>query len=160
MADRRSGYAKVFAVSIGAVAVAYASAFLPGGAPRWAAWLMAAGTGGSLASVMALGASRRGRLGPLGPVFLFVFVTLTGGFGAALLLEGRDAGGADLWLGLPPAAAVILYGVGTLPLVVVPLAYALTFERYTLDGEDWERIREVEVEPPTGPRSAAPERTT
>lgn len=140
MAERRRAYLGGFTASILAVAAAYGAAFLPAGAPPWAPWLMAAGTAGALASVMALGAAREGGLGPLGPVFLFVFVVVAGGFGAALLLEDAGAG-AGLWLGLPPPAAVVLYGVGLLPLVLVPAAYAVTFERLTLSDEEWDRVR-------------------
>lgn len=140
MTERRRPHLAAFAASILAVAVAYGAAFLPAGAPPWAPWLMAVGIAGALASVMALGAAREGGLGPLGPVFLFVFVVVAGGFAAALLLEDAGAGTA-LWLGLPPPAAVVLYGVGLLPLVLVPAAYALTFERLTLSDEEWAEVR-------------------
>lgn len=141
MTEGRKGFVAAFLASILSVAAAYASAFLPHGPPRWAPWLMVAGTAGSVASVMALGAWREGSLGPLAPVFAFVFVLLVAGFGAALVLPAGAGGPGELWLGLPPGAAVILYGVGFLPLLVVPVAYALTFDRFTLDEEDWERVR-------------------
>jgi hypothetical protein len=62
------------------------------------------------------------------------------GFGAALVMpaETRDS---TLWLGLPPRAAVVLYGIGVLPLFVLPIAYALTFESLTLSDADLERVR-------------------
>lgn len=146
MSNGRRGFVAVFLASILAVAAAYASAFLPGGPPGWGPWLMLAGVAGSLVSVMALGAWREGSVGPLAPVFAFVFVLLVGGFGAALQLPAGADGAAGLWLGLPPGAAVILYGVGLLPLFVVPVAYALSFDRFTLDEEDWERVRSVRAE--------------
>lgn len=130
-------------VSALAVGAAYASAFLPDWAGGIGSWLMVLGTAGSLVSAMALGAARDGRLGVLGPLFLFVFLVLAGGFGAALATGSPSGGDAVLFLGLPSGAALILYGVGLVPLTVVPLAYALTFDRMTLDSEDWERIREV-----------------
>lgn len=128
-----------------AVGAGYATAFVSQPPPVAGAWLMALGTAGSLTSAMALGAARDGRLGPLGPVFLFVFLTLAGGFGAALVVgaPAGPAGEIPLFLGLPPGAALILYVVGVLPLLVVPLAYAATFDRMTLDQEGWERIREA-----------------
>jgi hypothetical protein len=35
----------------------------------------------------------------------------------------------------------VLYGVGLLPVLVLPLAYAFTFREMTLDAADLERIR-------------------
>lgn len=129
------------AASTGAMGVAYGSAFLPGPPPGWAAWLAAVSIPAGLVSAMALGAGGRGDLGRLRFPFAFVFVVLAGGFGVALALPPATGPDPTLWLGLPPRAAVILYGVGLLPLFVVPLAYALTFDEMTLSEEDWERIR-------------------
>ncbi|MFW6192358.1 MAG: hypothetical protein ACOC83_02640 [Gemmatimonadota bacterium] len=139
MDEGRGRFVALFAVSILAVATAYASAFLPGGAPAWAPWPMALGISGCLVAAMALGASRDGRVGRLAYPFTIVFVLLAGGFATVLALPESAPG--ELWLGLPPRAAVVLYGIGLLPFLVVPLAYALTFDRMTLDEEDWERIR-------------------
>jgi hypothetical protein len=66
-----------------------------------------------------------------------------GGFGAALIMPAESATEIVLWLGLPPRAAVILYGIGLLPLFLVPLAYAFTFEEQTLSDADLERVLEV-----------------
>jgi hypothetical protein len=44
-------------------------------------------------------------------------------------------------LGLPRRAAIVLYGIGLLPLFVLPVAYALTFDEMTLSEEDLERVR-------------------
>jgi hypothetical protein len=44
-------------------------------------------------------------------------------------------------MGLPARAAIVIYGVGLLPIVVLPIAYALTFETQTLSAEDVERVR-------------------
>ena len=51
-----------------------------------------------------------------------------------------------LWLGLPARAAVVIYGIGLLPIVVLPVAYALTFETQTLNAADVERVRELAKE--------------
>ena len=132
----------VLALSFCAVALGYAGAFRPGDAPSWAAWLVLLGMAAAHVGVMVLGAQRRGRLGALAPVFAFVFLVLVTGLGAALVLPDQtDAAG--LWLGLPPRAAIVVYGVGLLPFLVLPLAYALTFERQGLDPEDWTRLREM-----------------
>ncbi len=122
------------------LAAAYASAFLPGGAPAWAAWLMVVGTAGLMVSTMALGAARAGRIGRLAIPFALVFVILVAGFGLVLALPPGGPGEA-LWLGLPARAAIVLYGVGLLPLFAVPLVYALTFEESTLSAADLERVR-------------------
>lgn len=129
------------AASMGALALAYASAFLPEGMPGWAPWAAAVAVPGALVSTMILGAAREGTVGRLRWPFAFVFVVLAGGFCLALALGPAEPGDPTLWLGLPPRAAVILYGVGFLPLVVVPLAYALTFDELALRADDWDRIR-------------------
>jgi hypothetical protein len=48
---------------------------------------------------------------------------------------------SKLWLGLPARAAVVIYGIGLLPIVVLPVAYALTFDTQTLSADDVERVR-------------------
>jgi hypothetical protein len=124
-----------------AIAVAYASAFREGGAPRWASWTMALAVPVALVATMTLGAARRGRL-PAGTLAAFVFVgaLLAGGFSLALALPDGLGAAEPLWLGLPRRAAVIVYGVGLLPVVVLPVVYALTFDAQTLRPEDQERV--------------------
>jgi hypothetical protein len=123
--------------------VAYASAFANGGAPRWAAWLFAASTVAFMTAIIVLGAAR----GPAGigalryPVALMALLLL-GGFAAALALPPVTAG-SPLWLGLPPAAAAVIYGVGLLPIVILPVAYARTFDALTLTDADLARVREA-----------------
>lgn len=138
---RRPGLAPVVAGTL-AVALAYASAFLPSGAPAWAPWVMVAGIALTCVGFMALGAARPGRgLGPLLFPLGFTFVVLVAGFGLALGLPGGDGAAERLWAGLPVRAALVLYGVGFLPVLVLPLAYAFTFREMTLDAADLERIR-------------------
>lgn len=131
-------------LSLIAIGIAYLSAFLPGGAPEWAAWLMALGIAALMVSTMALGAMRRGSIRRLWLPLAFTFLILAAGFGAALYLSPIDpAAPPTLWLGLPPGASVILYGIGVLPLLVVPIAYALTFEEATLNEADLAEVRAV-----------------
>jgi hypothetical protein len=130
----------VLVLSTLAIAAAYASSFLPGGAPPWAAWVMALGTSAIMVASMALGAARRGSVGRLGLPFAGVFLILAGGFAAVMLLPA-EAPDAPLYFGLPLRAAIVLLGVGLLPLLFLPLAYALTFEEMTLSEEDLERVR-------------------
>jgi hypothetical protein len=125
-----------------AIAAAYASAFGAAGAPRWAAWAMALGVPLVLVATLTLGAAREGRL-PRALVLPFALVggLLAGGFALALGLPD-DLGAAEpLWLGLPRRAAVVVYGIGLLPVLVLPVAYALTFDAQTLREEDLARVR-------------------
>ncbi|HKG95861.1 MAG TPA: hypothetical protein VKA84_28375 [Gemmatimonadaceae bacterium] len=140
-------------LSTAAVALAYAAAFLPRGTPPWAPWLLALGTPAMMVAVMALGAARGGDRGgdrgggrrwALGAVFALTFVVTGGALAAALAMPAAAEGGAaadPLWLGLPPRAAVVLYGVGLVPMLFLPLAYALTFDEGTLGADDLERVR-------------------
>lgn len=132
-----------FFLSTLAIAVAYGSAFLPGGAPPWAAWLLAFGTAAVLVAAMMLGAVRNGRIGRLALPFAAVFALLAGGFGLLLALPATDPADPALWFGLPPRAAILLYGIGLLPMFVVPVAYAVTFDEMTLSDGDLERIRDA-----------------
>jgi hypothetical protein len=141
--------------SILAIAVAYASAFKAGGAPAWAPWLLALGIPGALGAIMVLGAARGDKgIGALKLPFLFVFVVLASGFCLALGLPITEARGATLLLGLPIRAAIVIYGIGLLPIVVLPVAYALTFDTQTLSESDIARVREMAER--TGTRSREP----
>jgi len=124
------------------VGAAYLSAFLPGGAPTAAAWLMLAGMTLVLVGLMMLGARRAGaRLGRLRWVFGFVVAILMLCFGGALMLAPSEGPGALLILGLPPRAALVMIGVGVLPALVLPVAYAITFDDQTLRPDDLASIR-------------------
>ena len=91
---------------------------------------------------MILGAVRgAGGIGRLKIPFAFVILILAIGFGAALALPASEGPLSRLWLGLPARAAVVIYGVGLLPIIVLPVAYAMTFETLTLSAEDVERVR-------------------
>lgn len=93
-------------------------------------------------------------------------VVLLGGFAAMLLLPLPDPDEPVLWLGLPPGAAVLVYGVGLLPFFLAPISYALTFDEWTLREEDLERVRQMAAErdrvgegrppPPLGAAKADP----
>ena len=138
--------AALLALIIGMLAIAtgYAAAFLDGGPPAWAPWLLALGIPIALGAIMILGAAR-GRLGigPLKYPFAFVVAMLAIGFCAALALPATESPLSTLWLGLPARAAIVIYGIGLLPIIVLPVAYALTFETQTLNAEDVARVREL-----------------
>jgi hypothetical protein len=125
-----------------AAAAAYLSAFLPGEPPLWGALSMVLGIALMSVGCMALGAARSGRpLGRLVWALAITFVILVLCFGAALLLPRGGDGSVPLWAGLPRRAALLLYGIGILPALILPLAYALTFRERTLDADDVARIR-------------------
>jgi hypothetical protein len=127
--------------SVVTIGVAYAAAFLPGGAPAWAAWALAGGTALLMASSTALGAVRRDRLGWVWLPVIAIVVVVGGGFWLTLGMPGGETASSVLWLGLPRRAAVILFGVGLIPLFVVPVTYALTFDEMALPEEELARIR-------------------
>jgi hypothetical protein len=140
---RRSALVALLA-GILAIAVGYAAAFSSAGIPPWAPWLLALGIPVAIGAIMILGAARGAAgVGPLKFPFLFVVAILAVGFCAALALPANESALSRLWLGLPARAAVIIYGIGLLPIVVLPIAYAVTFETQTLSAEDVERVREL-----------------
>lgn len=127
-----------------AIAVGYASAFASGGTPAWGPWMLALGIPAALGAIMVLGATRGSQgIGALKLPFLFVFVVLAAGFCLALALPANEAAGARLVLGLPIRASIIIYGIGLLPIVVLPVAYAITFDTQTLSESDIQRVRDL-----------------
>jgi hypothetical protein len=130
---------RIILIAMIVIGLGYLSAFMPGGSPRYAAYAFAIATAAVMTAISVLGAARRGRpLGRLKWVFAFAFVVLGGGFCAALSRLGAST---DLWLGLPRGAAIILYIVGLLPMAVLPLAYALTFEATTMSDDELAELR-------------------
>jgi len=156
-ATRRAALTALF-LGIAAIGAGYAAAFSPTGTPVWAAWLLALGIPVALGAIMILGAARGRRgIGPLKIPFAFVVLVLVIGFGAALALPATEGPLSTLWLGLPARAAIVIYGVGLLPIVVLPIAYALTFETQTLSAEDVERVRALARENQVAKENAARE---
>jgi hypothetical protein len=140
---RRAALVTLFA-GIAAIALGYAGALTHHGTPSWAPWLLVLGIPAALGAIMILGATRRGRgVGPLKIPFAFVILMLVVGFGAALALPATEGPLSKLWLGLPARAAIVIYGVGLLPIFVLPIAYAVTFETQTLSAEDLEKVRKL-----------------
>jgi hypothetical protein len=93
---------------------------------------------------MVLGAARGSKgIGALKIPILLVFVMLGSGFCLALALPPSEARNAALFLGLPLRAAIIVYGTGLLPTLILPIVYALTFETQTLSEGDIAKVREL-----------------
>jgi hypothetical protein len=148
---------RLLVAGVCAIALAYASAFLPPTFARAGASLMAVAVPSTMFAMMMLGAVRTDRgLGPLTVPFAVVFVLVAGGLSAALWMP-PDAAGAPLWFGLPARAAVIIVGVGLVPLFMLPVVYALSFDRFTLSDADVARVRATKraVAPETSPTSSS-----
>jgi hypothetical protein len=129
-------------------ALAYGWALVAGSSLRAPALLLTLGSALLVTGLMRLGLARRGRgTGPMRWVLGFVFVALAGGFILALFLPGGERPGSALLGGLPLRAALVIYGVGLLPALVLPLAYALTFRGEILDADAVERIRALRAAP-------------
>ena len=141
------------------VASAYIAMLTSPKAATWAPLALAVGANGIIMTLMAIGAMRRDTLPPaLGLTFAFIFVACAGAFVAALLMTPQEGAGGPLLLGLPLRTAIVTYTVGVLPIVVLPLAYALTFEKSTLSNDDLVRVREAYATVQAGQRreGAAP----
>lgn len=133
---------RMLVASCGLVAIAYAAMFVTATPPTWAAVSLAIGANGVIMSLMALGAVRRETI-PRSLVWTFIglFVLCAGCFVVALLLPAQEGAGGPLFLGLPIRTAIVLYGVGVVPIAILPFAYAFTFESSTLNDEDLVRVR-------------------
>lgn len=108
-----------------------------------APWLAALGGATFPVSLIALGAARRGRLGPLEgrlrlPLAL-LWLLLAGGLAAVLALP---AGGPDV-AGLPLATALMIFVLVPVPLLGLGLLYALSFNRLGVREEDLDRMRRL-----------------
>lgn len=112
----------------------YGDALIAGAATSASGWLMAVALVLVLPATLALGARRaRGTSRLAVSVAVLLGVVLAAGFGLALGLP--DLGSNEpLWLGLPRRAAVIVYGVGLIPLLFLPWAYARTHAGTDLDA--------------------------
>lgn len=125
--SRAFGITGVAAGSV-CLALAYGLAFTRLGVTA-GPWLMVAGLAALSAGIIVLGAMREVKnRRVLWLTLAGVVVQLVVGFGFALAYPERDPQAPQLLLGLPVRTAVVLYGVGVLPLLVLPLVYALTFE--------------------------------
>lgn len=119
----------------------YAAVLLSGRTPAWAPWLAVVAIATLSVATIVLGAVRSGGgVGRLALPLAFVYFLLLACFGAALALPADLDAAEPLWLGLPRRAAILLYGIGVLPLFVLPIAYALTFDSVTLRQHDLDRV--------------------
>jgi hypothetical protein len=132
---------RLLVVSCCLVALSYVAVFA-GARGGWAPWTLAIGANGVLMSLMAIGAVRRDTL-PRSLVWTFsgMFLFCAGCFIAALTLPAAEGANGPLLFGLPLRTAIVLYGIGVVPIFILPFAYALTFESSTLSEGDLNRVR-------------------
>jgi len=96
-------------------------ALLVGG--RWAEWGFVLVSLSFPAALCAVGAMGPGRRATAGRLFLALGLLLVASGAGMLLLDGREGS----LLGLPPAAALMLVGLGLVPLLLTCLGYAAGF---------------------------------
>ena len=132
----RPGGALLIAGLAGAGA-AYGSAFLAAETPAWAGALLAASAVLAMTGAALLGVGASGLAVALGSGGMLLAL----GMIALWTIPAVDPAEPRLLLGLPPAVAYLLYGLGLLPALIVPLVYAWSFERATLSEENLRRIR-------------------
>lgn len=112
-----------------AFAAAFAASLVGAATPRWASAVMAGATGMCLAAFIGVALGERARDGRIVAVLAFVGLGV-GGALTALLWVPETTGPEDaLWGGLPLGAALLVYGIGLLPMLIVPVVYAWTFDR-------------------------------
>lgn len=134
-------------LSLVVVGAGYAGSFAPGGPAAWAPWCLSTGTCGALMSLMALGSVRRGRMAPvLRWVFAGMFLWCAGCFAVALALPADEGAGGTLLFGFPLRSTIVLLGVAVVPILVFPIAWALTFDSAMLSDEDLRKLREAQAE--------------
>jgi hypothetical protein len=134
---------------LGLISIAFGYAFIAfGGAALGAApWLLATGIPVSTVAIMVMGAVREGRSSRrLWLPFALVGFFLTIGFFLALGLPASESVSSRLFFGLPLRAAIVVYGVGLLPIVILPIVYAITFETQTLSASDLELVRRLRIQ--------------
>jgi hypothetical protein len=143
----KSAILSLVVLSLLVVGAGYAGSFAPGGPPDWAPWCLSTGTCGALMSLMALGSVRRGHMAPvLRWVFAGMFLWCAGCFAVALALPANEGAGGTLLFGFPLRSTVVLLGVAVVPILVFPIAWALTFDSAMLSDEDLRKLREAQAE--------------
>lgn len=122
------------------VAAGYLAVLLAA-AHTFGAWALALGASAVLSGMLALAAARPGGTPrALRATVRLTFVATFGGLAYALGVPAPAPDG-PLLLGLPRVTAVMLLVTGLIPLVVLPVAYALSFDRDVLTAEDIERAK-------------------
>ena len=131
-------------LSLTIVGAGYAGSFVDA---AWAPWCIAIGTCGALMSLMALGSVRRGHITPsLRWVFAGMFLWTAGCFCVALAMPADEGAGGALFIGFPLRSTIVLLGIAVVPILIFPIAWALTFDSSMLSDADLRRLREAQAE--------------
>lgn len=118
------------------IVVAYGAALTASGA-TWPALLVAMAIPIATAGVTLLGIGRRAGPAAIAAVCLVHVVVAVG---LALAVAGaRWVAGA--WHGVPYGTVVVFLAAGAIPLVLLPVVYAITFSRDQLDEATVSRVR-------------------
>ncbi|MDA1081894.1 MAG: hypothetical protein O2973_09510 [Gemmatimonadetes bacterium] len=127
-AGTRAGLVMLIA-GVAAVGCAYAGTVVDGAPPAWAPWALAGGTSFASVALFVLGAATRRTLSRgIAALLGALFVVLVAAFGAALALTPEIGSGEALLLGLPLRLSIVFYGIGLVPLLILPISFALTFD--------------------------------
>lgn len=112
------------------IGAAYLATMLAGAPPGWAPWAVAIGGSAASVALFVLGAGSRGAFGRGTALLLSALgLVIAGSFAVALAMPASADDGAQLVLGLPLPIAIVFYGVGFVPLFVLPVVFARTFAR-------------------------------
>ncbi len=106
-----------------------------------AAWLATVLIALQPALLIAVGAGREGRLGPLAAAVSALIGILAITSLLLLWLSARET--SPLAAGFPASFLVALGGFWLLPLILTSVAYVATFERFSLREEDLDTIRRI-----------------
>ncbi len=113
------------------VLLSYVSAWF--GAPTWGTWSMISGSALCMSAAIAMGAANSHiRPARVALVAAFLLVVIVAGFGIPMYFPAVTVE-TPLVLGLPLPVAIEVYGVGLLPVVVLPILFALEFKSDGLD---------------------------
>jgi hypothetical protein len=74
-----------------------------------------------------------------------MFLWCGGCFAVALALPANEGAGGTLLFGFPLRSTIVLLGIAVVPILVFPLAWALTFDSSMLSEDDLRRLREAQA---------------
>jgi len=125
------------------ITAAYVAVLLPGPAPTWPAWGVAAGTCLLLFGFLDLGARRRaGRPAAVRLIFAGTALWVALGF-IGILWSTTPELDTPFFLGLPLPAAWMIWVLGVGPALFLPIAWAALFRTATLADDALAQLHEA-----------------
>jgi hypothetical protein len=120
---------------------AYTLAMMSGPEVAAIPWLGITGIAATMSGTLVIGALRQDRLSLHAAIAAAVLLLVPlAAFSAVLLLPQETASG-PLLLGLPRRAAIVLFGIGVLPVFLLPVAYARDNSAASLSAESLAELR-------------------